>query len=334
MPRPFFQVTAGGSDITDKLWGRGIALSITDGVGLESDTLQIEIDDQDGMVAAPRTGVILSARGGYIDGAQRDFGEFKVDQVSYTGYPQKIAISAQAVDAKSGQKQKRVEDYQVAKFPTYGDIFSKIAGRMGLKLAISAELKSKGNPFEFQSEENDLTFGTRIGEKIDASVSVKSGHLVVVKRGKGTTVSGSELPRIIVEYGVNVLSYNVTRKDKPKHTEVTATWFDRKKVERKEVTVKAGKEGPTFLIRDPFQTEDEAKEAAKTMAQNLGRGEASASFEIDGDPNARAEAYVEARGIRDLVDGLWRATTVTHTFASGEPYKTSVECELPGAEEE
>jgi hypothetical protein len=329
--RPFFKVTAGGVDITSKLVGRGISLTITDGVGRESDTIALEIDDVDGGVAAPRTGVILTVEGGYEDGPQRNFGDFKVDQVAYSGWPQKISISAQAVDAKSDQKQKRVLDYQVEDFPTYGDIFEAAAGRMGLSLKISAEIKSKANPYEMQSEENDLSFSTRLGDKLDASVSVKSGNLVVVKRGKGTTVSGQPLPTIIVQYARNVLSYNVTRKDKPKHSEVTATWFDRDSVERKEVTVSGGEEGPTFLLRDPYANEDEAKENAEAKSKELQRGEASASFEIDGDPNARAEAYVEAIGLRDQVDGLWRATTVTHNFSSSSPYTTSIECELPDA---
>jgi phage protein D len=331
MARPFFRVSAGGVDITSKLVGRGISLTISDGVGRESDTIQLEIDDVNGEVAAPRTGVILNVVGGYEDGPQRDFGDYKVDQVAYSGYPQKISISAQAVDAKSEQKQKRVLDYQVEDFPTYGDIFSAAAGRMGLELAISAEIKSKANPYEMQSEENDLSFSTRLGDKLDASVSVKSGRLVVMKRGKGTTVSGQQLPTIVVEYAVNVLSYNVTRKDKPKHSTVTATWFDRDEVERKEVSVSASAEGPDFLLRDPYASEAEAKENAEAKSKELQRGEASASFEIDGDPMARAEAYVEAIGLRDQVDGKWRATTVTHNFSSTSPYTTSIECELPDA---
>ena len=30
-----------------------------------------------------------------------------------------------------------------------------------------------------------------------------------------------------------------------------------------------------------------------------------------------------------LVDGVWRASTVTHSFSSTAPYTTQIECELP-----
>jgi len=332
MPTPFFKISAGGKDITSKLSGIGISLTITDGVGIESDTISLVIDDQDGVVKAPKTGVILEIEGGYLEGPKRNFGKYKVDQVAYSGYPQMISISAQSVDAKSDQKQRRVDDYPKEDFPTYGDVFEKLAGRMGLKLSITDELKSKKLSFEFQSEENDLSFTTRLGQKLDASVTVKSGNLIIAKRGTGKSVSGYELPVIDITGGVNVLNYTVTTKDKPKHAEVEASWFDRESAERKTLSVEVGSEGPKFLMRAPFQDEAEARLAAEAQAKTLQRGEASASFSIDGSPHARAEAYVYATNIRSIVDGKWRAVSVTHNFSSSAPYTTGVECELPDKE--
>ncbi len=327
--RPYFQISVGGQDLTGKLAGRGISLTVTDGVGLSSDSVQIEIDDQDGVVSAPRTGVKITVSGGYVDGAYRTFGEYIVDQVQFSGYPQKISISAQAADAKSAQKSRRPKDYRKEKFPTYGDIYKDLAGRMGLQLAIDGSIAGTSNPYEGQGEEDDMAFGSRMGGKLDAHVSIKSGRLIVVPRGAGTTASGGAMPQIVVARGVNVLSYNATLKDKPKHTKVKATWFDRKKVERKEVEEKAGSEGPDYLIRKPYNSEAEAKAGAKARAGELKRGEASATFTINGDPNARAEAYVSAQGLRSNVDGLWRATTVTHNFSATGAYTTSIQCELP-----
>lgn len=332
MPTPYFKISAGGVDITSKLVGRGISLTINDGVGVESDTIALSIDDHDGIVKAPRTGVILDVEGGYLDGERRNFGQFKVDQVTYNGYPQKIDISAQAVDAKSAQKQQRVDQFPKEDFPTFGDIYAKVAGRMGLQLAISAEIGSKSVSFEFQSEESDLSFATRLGRRLDASVTVKSGRLVVAKRGTGKSVSGQPLPTILVTGGSNVLTYSVTRKDKPKHSKVEATYFDRDKVEAVTVEAKIDSDGPTFLMRTPFQTKQDAELAAKAQAKELERGEASASFSINGAPSARAEAFVVASNIRGDVDGNWRAKSVTHNFSASSAYTTSIECELPDGE--
>ena len=34
-------------------------------------------------------------------------------------------------------------------------------------------------------------------------------------------------------------------------------------------------------------------------------------------------------GVRTMVDGVWRATSVTHNWSAGGAYTTSLECELP-----
>ena len=119
------------------------------------------------------------------------------------------------------------------------------------------------------------------------------------------------------------------RKDQPKFSEVKATWFDRDEVATKEETASSSADGPEYLIRAPHRSAEEAKDAAKSKAEDLRRASGSASFEIDGDPNARAEAFAVVSGVRSRVDGTWRATTVTHSFSGSGPYTTSVECELP-----
>lgn len=328
MPKPFFKISAGGADITGKLSGGQITLSITDGVGLTADTAQIEIDDLNGVIAPPSTGVDLHIIAGYEDD-QVDFGTFTVDEVTLKGWPQTIAISAQSAKAKSAVKQRQPKSYEPPDYPTYRDIFQEVAGRSGLQLAISAEIGGKSVEFEAQAEEEDSAFATRIAAKLDAAVSIKSGRMIVAKKGTGQSVSGQPLPSILVRRGFNLLSYSVTRKDKPKHQKVKATWFDREAVERKEVEATASSEGPDYLIRSPFQSESEAKDAADAQAQELKRGEARAQFEVEGNPHARAEAHVFASGIRSLVDGVWRAVNVTHNWTSSGPYTTSIECELP-----
>lgn len=328
--RPFFQINVGGQDITSRLAGGGISLSITDGVGINSDSVQIEIDDKDGVVAPPSTGVELNIIAGYDDD-RVDFGTYTVDEVSLSGWPQKISISAQAAKAKSALKQRRPKSYEPPDYPTYGKLFEEIAERNGLQLAISGEIAGKSLEYEAQAEESDFGFLSRLALKLDAAVSVKDGRLVAVKRGAGVSAGGKPLPFIRVRYGENVLSYTVSRKDQPKHKKVKATYFDRKTAKRKEVEADASDEGPEYLLRQPFQSEGEAQDAADSYASDLQRNEGSATFEIDGNPHARAEAHVLVSKIRSLVDGVWRAVTVTHNWTAGGAYSTSLECELPRA---
>ena len=328
MPKPFFRFTVHGIDITPKLSDGHVSLTITDGSGSDADTAQIVIDDHNGIIVAPKDGVDIEITAGYEDDPV-DFGTFTVDEVVYEGWPMQISISAQSAKAKSTLKERRPKAYDKRGYPTYGKLFEEIASRNGLTLSISEEIKSKALQYEAQSEETDSEFATRIGTKLDAAVTVKSGRFIVVKKGEGKSASGLDLPTLVVKTGLNALSYTVSRQDKPKHRRVKATWFDRKAAERKEVESNASEDGPEYLLREPYQDEDEAKEAANAKAQDLKRSEAKASFEIEGNPHARAEAYVIVSGVRTMVDGVWRATSVTHNWSSSGAYTTSLECELP-----
>ncbi len=328
MPRPFFQILQGESDVTKRVGRGNISLTITDGVGGNADTIQFMIDDQNGIIAPPETGVELRVFGGYVDQI-RDFGIYVVDSVELAGWPQTISVTGQSVGAKTDNKTARKQGYKKSEFPTYGDVFSLLAGRAGLTLAIDSELKSKPLKFEAQAEESDIAFATRIGKKIGAAVTVKDKRLVVVRRGAGKSATGKRLPVIYVINGTNVLSYSVSIKDKPKHKTVKATWFDRAEAKTKDVVEQSFGEGPEFLIREPFADEQEAREAAKAKAADLKRGVGTATFTINGNPFAMAEADVEAYYIRSLVDGTWRAKTVTHNWGADETYKVTVACEAP-----
>ena len=305
--------------------GANMTMTITDGAGLSSDTLQLVLDDVGGMTVPPRTGAILRPIAGYV-GRTRDFGLYSVDSVVYSGWPQKITIDAKSVAAKSMAKQREPKAYPRTQFPTYGDIFQDVAQRIGYPLQISAEIKSKPNDYEAQADENSLEFTIRIGKKLNATVAVKSGYLVVVARGSGQSAGGAALDRVKVSPGLNLLSYTVTEKDEPKHSEVEATYYDRAKNKREVVTVQTGMEGPKFLMRIPFQNEAEAKEAAEARAKDLLRSQADATFEIDGDPFAQAEAWADASGVRARVDGEWWVKTATHNFSASSPYTVSLQC--------
>lgn len=330
MPVPTFSIfTGAGDDITGKLRGGGISMTITDGDGLKSDSLQIVIDDINGSVNVPPTGAALLPRGGYKGGVIRDYGVFIVDQITLSGYPQQISISAQSMAAKQMAKRKEPKDYRKEEYPTFGAIFEEIAGKSGLSLSIAGSIASIPNEYIAKGEEQFIEFATRLGRKLDASVTIKSGRLVVVERGSGMAVSGAAMPTIFIAKGVNLLSYQVSMQDRPKHSSVEATWYDRRKNKRMVETVPGGSEGPPYLIRNPLQSVQEAQLAAKAQANELKRAEATASFTITGDPTASGGSFVQASGMRPGVDGRWFARTVTHNFSATEGFTNTVECELP-----
>ncbi|MEN5275747.1 late control protein D [Brucella sp. TWI432] len=325
MPVPKFTISANGVDITSRLAGSGVSMTITDNIGSKSDTLNLVIDDVDGSIEAPKTGAILTPVGGY-EGQMRNFGDFSVDSVVFSGFPQQITIQAKSVAAKSLAKQREPKAFPKKDYATYGDIFSFIAKQVGLELVISESIKVVVNTYEAQTEENSLEFMTRLGDKLNASITIKTGRAVVVDRGSGMTASGELLPDIIAARGKNLLSYSVSEKDEPKHSNVEASYYDRGKNEKKTVSEDTGMDGPKFVIRTPHQDAEEAKRSAKSQAKKLVRDSKEATFEINGEPFAQAGAQTVASGCRSNVDGIWSTKTVVHNFSASGAYSTSLSC--------
>jgi hypothetical protein len=328
MPEVTFSIFADGKDVTANLSRTGmLTMNITDGEGLEADALSIEIDDLAGRVEAPRTGAILRAVGGYKDtGRIRDFGLYSVDTVVYTGWPQQISIEAKAVAAKSLAKQREPKAFKKESFPTYKDVFGDVAKLAGLNLKISPEIAALANHYEAQADEDANEFLLRIADKLNAAVSIKAMNLVVVPKGEGKSASGQALDRVDVSYGINLIGYSATLRDEPKHSEVEATWYDRDKNERTIEIAPTGMTGPKFLLRTPFSNPDDAKRAAEAQAKELKRMLGEATFTIDGEPFAQAEAWAAVTGVRPNVDGLWRITTASHSFSATGAYTTTLTC--------
>lgn len=328
MPKVVFSISANGKDVTENLRDVLISMTITDSEGVGADTLSLVIDDLDGSVEPPTRGVILSAKGGY-EGRVRDFGLFSVDTVGYTGWPQQITVSAQSLAAKELAKVKEPKSFPKKDFPTYGDVFQAVAKAVSLPLVMAARIAGVPNYFEAQAEESAMEFLTRIGETLNASVTIKSGQIVVMEKGSGVGAGGSVLQTLRVSRPGNLLGYSVGEKDEPRYGNVETTTYDRAKNERKTVIATTGLEGPTFRIRAPFQTEEDAKRAAEAKTKELIRAQGEASFTIDGEPFAQAEAFADVRGVRSRVDGLWKVKTATHNFTGSAAYTTELQCEVP-----
>ncbi len=328
MRTPVFYIKANGEDITDKLSGLGISMTVTDNEGVKADTLEIDIDDLDGRVATPKAGAVLQAIGGY-EGQLRDFGQFSVDSVTLAGWPRHIQISAKSVAAKSLAKQRHTIAFKSADFPTYGAILKHVASIAGVAPTIHSAISQIENLYEAIADEDLVQFLTRVSRKIGATISVKGQRLVAVPKGGGQSVSGASLGTISIEQPGNLINYSVTWSDGPKYSSVVASHYDRRKNEKKTVSEATGMNGPVWNIREPYENETVAKRAAKAKAADLKRAQASATFEIDGDPFALAEATAVVSGARADVDGKWRIKSATHSFSATGPYTTSLSCDVP-----
>jgi len=337
MKTPVFYIKANGEDITNKLSGLGISMTVTDNEGLKADTLEIDIDNKDGRVDRPKAGAILQAIGGY-EGHLRDFGRFSVDSVTLSGWPQHIQISAQSVAARSLAKQRQTLAFKPAGFPNYGAILRHIAGMVGVEPALHAAIAQIENLYEAMADEDGIQFLLRLCDKLGATISIKDQRLVAVPKGDGQSASGNSLGSVAVTKPGNLLDYSVTWDDNQSYSSVVASYYDRGKNEKKtEVCTVENPYGdpktwnglPIWNIREPYENPAAAKRAAEAKAADLKRTQASATFQIDGDPFALAEATATVSGTQDGVDGKWRIKSAIHSFSATGPFTTSLSCDSP-----
>ncbi|MBB4287834.1 phage late control D family protein [Roseospira goensis] len=330
MKTPFIRIWHGDVDLAER-WGPLLtALTVTDERGLEADTVAVTLDDRDGRIVYPRTHETIRIEGGYLEIGAVVQGDYIIDQVDLTGWPQTIVLHGASVDALSAAKERRTEAHQPPAVPTLGALADLIAARNGWIARVAPALAAVPVEYEAQTAESDPSFLGRVAARHGGLVAIKQGHLVVAPQSAGVSVSGRTLDPLVIRTGVNLLDYRVSWKDREKHGTIQARTYDRGRVEAVEVEAGDGSTGVAYRFREPFPSAAEAQAAVNAKAAALKRAEGSATFTLEGDPAMAAERPVEVIDVRAGVDGRWTPMRVEHRW-SADGYTTVVECETPGS---
>jgi phage protein D len=317
---PDFSVLAAGVDIARQIKDRLVSLTVADEAGVKSDTVEIVLDDRDGLIEQPLPGAPLVVAMGYRETFLIPLGAYTFDEWSPSGFPRTVTLRGKAANLGGSIKEQntRARDKKTLK-----EIVTKIAGDHSLKYKVAAPLAKIKYDHLDQTEESDIHFLNRIGRDHDAMATVKAGTLIMMARGQGLIVSGlAMLPRPIDP--TTVLSYSGTFSTRDLWKTVEAQWHDRK-TGRREIA-KAGGGGPVRRLRHLHTTKDEAENAALWKME---RSNNTLSMTAIGDATIAAEGRVLVLGLRNGVDGLWSIKSVQHSI-SGSGFTTSIEAELPG----
>ncbi len=334
--RPGFLVTANGADITGLVTSRFISLTLTDEVGMESDMLEIRLDDSDPLnpVQLPPTGAEINVSIGY-DGIYQPMGLFVADEFELAGWPGEMVIRARAAiyDKSKGGKTD-LQTQRTRSWPSgtkLVDMVKKVASEHGLEAKVAQSLQSITLPHIDQADESNINLLIRVAKKYDAIVKPANGKLVVAKRGESKSVSGEELPPVTV-LAPNVTNYRMSISKRETAGMVVAYWHAVKSAKRKEV--KVGKGEPVRRLRNYYPTEEMALAAARSELQRRERGQQTLALTVVGDPSIAAEAQLTVAGIRPDVDGEWLISRVVHKIDAGTGYQCDIEAEKKNAETE
>ena len=193
---PAYVLTIGGRDISPRISGLLMRLTLKESRGDQADELEIELDDSSGRINLPPAGEKLALRLGWQGQPLLDKGEFVVDEVEHRGAPDVLTIRARSADLRSSLRERREASYHGA---TLGQIVERIASRHGLRARVAPALASVKVAHIDQSHESDLNFLTRLGRRWDATATVKKGLLIVQPINARTTATGARLGDVRIE---------------------------------------------------------------------------------------------------------------------------------------
>lgn len=317
---PSYRLTVNGKNITPKLSGRLINLTLTDESGDTADQLDITLDDTDGELAIPPRKAQLQLWIGF-EGDLVNKGTFIVDEVNHSGPPDILTIRARSSDFNDSLKTKREQSWHQN---TLGDILTTVAKRNGLQPAISDQLINTPIEHIDQTNESDLNLLTRLGKQHGAVATVKANKLLFTPKGAGKTASGKLIkPVPITRSEGDKHNYSETGRDSD-YTGVQANWTDTNKATQEKVI--AGDNARVKVLRHSYPNAEDAQKAAVNEWHTLKRAGASCTLELAiGNAKLYPETPVKAIGFKKQIDNApWVIERVVHSLGDGG-YVTSVE---------
>ena len=349
---PVAKLTINGKPFNTDALSRIISISLTDKSGFEADELTVSLSDHDGALALPPKSAEITIALGYIETGIVDKGSYKITEVSWSGAPDTLHITAQSADTSDRFSEAKEKSWHKTSLK---EIIESIAAANGYTPIIGKAYQDEKIDHIDQSNESDAAFLSRLAERYDAIATVKHGRLLFVSSGEATTASGQPLPTIRItrnsgdQYTFrysNTESYNAVRayyidKQTGKKHEVVITEDNYDPVKKTVTTTKQyktkRKDGKTHktttkevteikqadttgkkikTLRHTYQSPKTAATGARAAYKKLKRG--AMEFDISlavGRPDIAPESPVTLQGFKPEIDAeKWVGKETVHTL--------------------
>ena len=351
---PVAKLSINGKPFNTDALSRIISISLTDKSGFEADELTVSLSDHDGALALPPKSAEITIALGYIETGIVDKGSYKITEVSWSGAPDTLHITAQSADTSDRFSEAKEKSWHKTSLK---EIIESIAAANGYTPIIGKAYQDEKIDHIDQSNESDAAFLSRLAERYDAIATVKHGRLLFVSSGEATTAGGQPLPTIRItrnsgdQYAFrysNTESYNAVRayyidKQTGKKHEVVITEDNYDPVKKTVTTTKQyktkRKDGKTHktttkevteikqadttgkkikTLRHTYQSPKTAATGARAAYKKLKRG--AMEFDISlavGRPDVAPESPVTLQGFKPEIDAeKWVGKETVHTLDS------------------
>lgn len=329
-------LTIGGHEATSFLAPYLLSMAYTDNATGKADDLTFELQDREGKWAnewAPKKGtdVVASFRcqdwfGPGLHG-ELACGAFKVDEVEFSGPPDKVSVKAVSAALNSQLREtpqtKAWEGYNLR------GVAAELGARHGLTLLYDAPEQTFAR--QDQREESDLAFLTRLARERGVNVKVHDGKLALYAAKNGDAKAPSlTIPKTGGQFSPR--SYRFKEKSAgtaytgcevnyldPATQKVHSYTFDAsgKRVEAPSATAQK-----VWAVNQRVESEADARALAQNSLRKKNEGECTGSLEIMGHPGLVAGMTVNLAGFGRF-SGSWFVEKAEHKIGSG--YTTSAE---------
>ncbi|MEZ3500765.1 phage late control D family protein [Pantoea sp. KPR_PJ] len=357
-----FMLWMGGKDVTANLRHRLISLTLTDNRGFEADTLNITLDDSDGLLQLPQRGTVVSLFLGWV-GQLHNKGDFTVDQVSHGGAPDVLTLTARSVDFRGELNKARDVSYHDT---TLGTVVTQIAARCGLILQMAEGFAGIKIDHIDQTHETDPGFVTRLAKRYGAAAIIKAGRLLFLRPGSATLASGNAIPVVLLTRQDGD-RHRFTIADRTSYTGVQAKWLAVQEArthviqlqrkakaasadavshpEAKSASPPAGEQEGAYLagqkdsllvLPDVFNSKEAAMQAAEAKWKEIQRGVVHFTFQLAaGRADLFPETPVRVSGFKTPIDNsAWIIDKLTHSLSANGGFTTTLELECDISEVE
>lgn len=300
-----------------------LRLTYTDHAEGSADDLEIELADRDGLwrsdwypVKGDTIEADLECRAW---GAQRKdirfrLGVFEADEVSITGPPGKVRITAQSAKVTSAMREKKTRAWENTDLAT---IVSQIAGEHNLDTMLQME-KSPGYQRKDQTEQSDLEFIQRLCKAHNLYAKLAENKIIVSDQKKLEDVVAGAID------AAEVTRYSFRDKTHKIYKACRVTYWDpseKQEHTHTETDPDAPATGDTLVINDRVEDLSKAIERAKKELLRANKWEMTGNVTLPGRPDIAAGVSVDLTGF-GAISGRHFVEQTTHIYSRTQGYAT------------
>lgn len=320
----FFDVIYQNVNITAEMSPDILSITYTDNEDGQVDDIAITVKDETGKWSdewSPENGDFIRLTLKPLNQIALECGQYQVDDVSSSGPPSTVSVSAVSVPVSSGIRRNLKSN--AWEKTTLKDIASSIAKLANLELLFLID--DDTNPYyerEDQMEESDLNFLHRLCQDEGISLKVTDQQLVIFEQ----EMFEDKEPIATITKGVDeIINYSFSKRSTDLYKSCTCKYRVPKKRKSLSYTWEdpSVDEGANLKIRKHVANLDEAKRKAKAALRLKNRNQVTGSLLLVGDTRMVAGVTINIAGFGKY-SGKYIISKATHSENSGG-YTVSIE---------